>query len=50
MKQVKLSDVHHQMLLEISRKWKVSPRDLVGRLIFAAYEDKRNNFFRDITR
>jgi hypothetical protein len=28
MKQVKLSDVHHQMLLEISRKWKVSPRDL----------------------
>ena len=39
-KQVKISDVHYSMLKDISKKWRISPEDLVAELIQETYSSK----------
>lgn len=41
MKQVKLSDVHHQMAVELSKKLKMSLQDFLEELIHERYNSKR---------
>lgn len=40
MKQVKISDVHYQMLVDVSKKWKMKPDALVEELIQETYYNK----------
>ena len=40
MKQVKISDVHYQMLVDIGKKWRIKPDDLAEELIHEAFESK----------
>jgi hypothetical protein len=41
MKQVKISDVHYQMLMEVSKRWKMAVQDLMEELIQETYSSKR---------
>ena len=40
-KQVKISDVHFSMLKDISKKWRISPEDLVAAMIQETYSSKK---------
>ena len=40
MKQVKMSDVHYQMLVDIGKKWKIKPDYLAEDLIHEAFVSK----------
>ena len=40
MKQVKISDVHYQMLVDIGKKWRIKPDDLAEELIHEAFVSK----------
>lgn len=42
MKIVKISEVHNQMLVEISKKWKKSSQLVIETLIAETYSSKRS--------
>lgn len=44
MKQVKLSDVHHQMAVELSKKLKMPLQDFLEELIHERYNNKRKRW------
>ena len=39
-KQIKIDDVHYQMLLDVGKKWRMKPDDLVEELIQETYANK----------
>ena len=39
-KTVKVSDVHYQMLVDVGKRWRMKPKDLVEELIQEAYTKK----------
>ena len=39
-KPVKVSDVHYQMLVDVGKRWRVKPDDLVEELIQKTYANK----------
>ena len=39
-KQIKISGVHYQMLLDVGKKWRMKPDDLVEELIQETYANK----------
>ena len=39
-KTVKVSDVHYQMLVDVGKRWRMKPNDLVEELIQEAYTKK----------
>ena len=39
-KQVKISDVHYQMLMDVGKKWRMKPDALVEELIQETYSNK----------
>ena len=39
-KQVKVSDVHYQMLVDVGKRWRMKPEDLVEELIQETYATK----------
>ena len=39
-KTVKVSDVHYQMLVDVGKRWRMKPNDLVEELIQEAYTNK----------
>ena len=40
MKTVKISEVHHQMLKDIGKRWRMSDTDLIEELIQETYSNK----------
>ena len=40
MKQIKISDVHFQMLKDIGKKWRMTPDELIEELIQETYANK----------
>ena len=42
MKTVKIDDVHYSMLKDIGKKWRMSPEDLLAKLIQETYSNKKN--------
>ena len=39
-KSVKVSDVHYQMLVDVGKRWRMKPDDLVEELIQKTYANK----------
>ena len=39
-KSVKVSDVHYQMLVDVGKRWRIKPDDLVEELIQETYANK----------
>ena len=39
-KSVKVSDVHYQMLVDVGKRWRMKPDDLVKELIQETYSNK----------
>ena len=39
-KTVKVSDVHYQMLVDVGKRWRMKPDDLVEELIQETYANK----------
>ena len=39
-KAIKISDVHYQMLVDVGKRWRMKPDNLVGELIQEAYSSK----------
>ena len=39
-KTVKVSDVHYQMLVDVGKRWRMKPNDLVEELIQKTYTKK----------
>ena len=39
-KTVKVSDVHYQMLVDVGKRWRMKPDDLVEELIQETYTNK----------
>jgi hypothetical protein len=39
-KQVRISDVHFQMLVDVGKRWRMKPDDLVEELIQETYANK----------
>jgi hypothetical protein len=39
-KSVKVSDVHYQMLVDVGKRWRMKPDDLVEELIQETYANK----------
>ena len=39
-KSVKVSDVHYQMLVDVGKRWRMKPDDLVEELIQETYTNK----------
>ena len=39
-KTVKVSDVHYQMLVDVGKRWRMKPNDLVEELIQETYTNK----------
>ena len=39
-KSVKVSDVHYQMLVDVGKRWRMKPDDLVKKLIQETYANK----------
>ena len=39
-KTVKVSDVHYQMLVDVGKRWRMKPNDLVEELIQETYTKK----------
>ena len=39
-KTVKVSDVHYQMLVDVGKRWRMTPDDLVEELIQETYANK----------
>ena len=39
-KSVKVSDVHYQMLVDVGKRWRMKPDDLVEELIQQTYANK----------
>ena len=39
-KTVKVSDVHYQMLVDVGKRWRMKPNDLVEELIQETYANK----------
>ena len=39
-KSVKVSDVHYQMLVDVGKRWRMKPDDLVKALIQETYANK----------
>ena len=39
-KRVKVSDVHYQMLVDVGKRWRMKPNDLVEELIQETYTKK----------
>ena len=39
-KQVKVSDVHYQMLVDVGKRWRMKPDDLVEELVQETYANK----------
>ena len=39
-KSVKVSDVHYQMLVDVGKRWRLKPDDLVEELIQETYANK----------
>ena len=42
-KQVKISDVHYQMLMALGKRWRIKPGDLIAELIEKNYKIKQRN-------
>jgi hypothetical protein len=39
-KTIKISDVYYQMLIDVGKRWRMKPDDLVGELVQEAYSSK----------
>ena len=39
-KTIKISDVHHSMLVDVGKRWQMKPEDLIEELIQETYANK----------